>query len=243
MLALQEVRDVGAIAALLGPDFEVVASQHGGPRGQHLVLAWRTSRIRPTGPPTEHDAIAMGGRLRPALSAPFVLQPDGRPFTVMTVHLKARPQGAPIRASQWDHLTSAVDQLRETVADLVLVGDFNVTGGTSLGTATDERQALETKLTASNLTPIEVGACTSYWHGVRHDRWVEPARLDLAFAAGFANARPVASAGTHCRRNGCEPFADADLDPSFTGLSDHCPVVVDMIQNAGPADPAGPSRD
>lgn len=243
VLALQEVREPKTIATLLGPAFEVTASQRGGPRGQHLVLAWRTSRIRPSGPPTEHDAIALTGRLRPALSAAFVLRSSDRPFTVMTVHLKARPQGASVRRSQWDHLASAVDRLLETNTDLVLVGDFNVTGGTLLETASRERQALETKLAASNLTPIEVGACTSYWHGVRHDRWVEPARLDLAFAAGFVDARSVASAGTHCRRHRCEPFADPDIDPSFAGLSDHCPVVVDMIQNAASADPARPSRD
>lgn len=243
VLALQEVHDAEAIAMLLGPDFEVTASEHGGPRGQHLVIAWRTSRIRPTGPPTEHDAIALDGRLRPALSAPFVLRSSERRFTVMAVHLKARPQGASIRREQWDHLASAIDRLLEHDTDLVLLGDFNVTGDTLLGTASEERQALETKLAESNLTPIEVGACTSYWHGVRHDRWVEPARLDLAFAAGFADAHPVASAGTHCRRHRCEPFADADDDPSFAGLSDHCPVVVDMIQNAGQADPGRSSRD
>ena len=243
VLAFQEVRDVEALAALLRPDFEVTATRHGGPRGQHLALAWRTSRIRPTGPATEHEAIALGGRLRPALSAPFVLQSGGRPFNVMAVHLKARPAGASIRTTQWDHLTSVVERLLETNPDLVLVGDFNVTGGTLLGTPPDERLALETRLAESELTPIEVGACTSYWHGVRHDDWVEPARLDLAFAAGFADAHPVASVGTHCRRHRCEPFAGADVDPSFTGLSDHCPVVVDMIQNADPADPGRPFRD
>jgi len=247
VLALQEVRDVAAIAGLLRPAFEVTASQYGGPRGQHLVLAWRVARIRPAGAPVEHDAIALGGRLRPALSLRLTAQRWPRAFTVMAVHLKARPQGAPLRVKQWDRLSTAVERRldgdHDGPPDLLLVGDFNVTGGTPFGSAADERRALETRLSAARLTPVEVGACTSYWHGVRHDRWVEPARLDLVFAAGFADVRANAWVGTHCRRHRCGAFAEPNLDPSFAHLSDHCPVVVDMIQNAGVGDPRPRTRD
>ncbi len=152
-------------------------------------------------------------------------------ITVVTVHLKARPSGGGIRRTQWAHLAAFVGRLQEDGDRVVVLGDFNVTGGTG---PTDgpaaEADALARRLAHRGLAPVEVGPCTAYWQGVRYDDWLEPTRLDLAFVAGFGTARPPAGVGAHCRRHNCTAFSSSRRapDPAVQSMSDHCPVFVDL---------------
>lgn len=259
VVLLQEIHEPALLAReLLGPEFAWVASHDGGARSQHLVIAWRRNTLEPAGPPTEHGDVAIVPTLRPALSQPLrrressarsSAQASGDDVrTVATVHLKARPAGANLRIQQWERLAILGEQLADRGVAVLIAGDFNVTGGTPLADApdadavqpdpADERDQLERRLAQAGLQPVEVGPCTAYWHGVRHDAWMEPARLDLAFVtASEGRGRPIQGrVAAHCRTHGCTAFRDTptDPDPSLRGLSDHCPVIIDLPWPASP---------
>jgi len=235
VLALQEIRDPDELRALR-PGWHWIASEHGGSHGpQRLVVGWDPAQVDVTDP-IEHAELAMGGRIRPALSV-HVRAHDGPDFYVVVVHLKATRSGQPTRRQQWPQLRDLVtDRLAsgpDGEDDLLLLGDFNVAGGEDL-TPEAERADLAEALAPAGLKPwTSAGGCTAYWDGTRRDRWWEPSTLDLVWSTGFdelPEPQRRAEPGTHCAQHGCAPFSstEAHPDPDLHGISDHCPLVIDL---------------
>ncbi len=232
VLALQEVLEPPAAFALR-PDFHWHASRLGGRNGQHLLIGWDPTRVD-VGPPLEHEALTMDGSVRPALSAYLHAVAGGPDLHLVVVHLKATRHGLDIRREQWPRLTQALARQRSTAPhddDALVVGDFNVAGGPDLSTA-QELEALALALAPVGLAPWSTeGGCTAYWEGRRRDAWLEPSRLDLVWGAGLLEVDDRRTwPGTHCARHRCEPFAASEHhpDPDLHGISDHCPVVIDL---------------
>lgn len=230
VVAIQEVRDADALAALL-PEHEPALSQRGGARGQTLGVA--IGADAQASPIVEHAALELGGRVRPAVSSH--VRAAGLDFHLVVVHLKATPSGLDMRRLQWAALVDLVARLPLSGPgagdlDLVLVGDFNATGADGM-TATAERAALAGVLAGLGLRPIEpVDGCSAYWDGARRDAWLEPTLLDLAFVRGFAGADVTARALGACATHRCAPLrtTDAHPDPDIVGTSDHCPLLLEL---------------
>ena len=232
VLALQEILDPTALPELL-PGFRWHASTLGGRNDQHLAIGWDPSVVT-VDAFVEHDALTMGGKVRPALSAYIRPLDSGPDLHLVVVHLKATRDGHDIRREQWPLLVQAISTHRTTAPaddDLLVMGDFNTAGGPALSTA-DELDALSLALAPAGLSLWDTtGGCTAYWDGRRRDAWLEPSRLDLVWSAGLHEVPPESRRtwpGTHCERHRCQPFA-ATLhhpDPDAHGISDHCPVVI-----------------
>ncbi|HWB77005.1 MAG TPA: endonuclease/exonuclease/phosphatase family protein [Nannocystaceae bacterium] len=227
VLALQEIHDAHALAELL-PDRTILRSWGGGARGQHVGVAL-DERTRLLDAPIEHDALALGGRVRPAFSTQLAVD-GGLDFQIVVVHLKAAPEGAATRRIQWALLADAIARLRATSddPDLVLVGDFNTTGDDTKS-ADDERRELVDVLARIGLRAVEIeGGCSAYWDGERHDGWLEPALLDLAFVAGFEEYEWRATPLGACAAHGCSALRStaAHPDPQVAAMSDHCGVLL-----------------
>ena len=241
VLAAQEVLDPEALARAL-PGFRWQASRGGGRHGQRLVIGWDPDRVEHLAS-AEHDELSMDGHVRPALSAYLRDREGGLAFHLVVVHLKATRSGLPTRREQWPRLARVVTELAVTEPrdpDVLVVGDFNVAGGEELS-AERELEALGLALAPAGLEPWEsVGGCTAYWEGSRRDAWWEPSRLDLVWSAGFAELAPDrrrAWPSAHCSRHRCDPMhATAHHpDPDLQGISDHCPIVVDLsVRSGGP---------
>ncbi|MCX4244941.1 endonuclease/exonuclease/phosphatase family protein [Paraliomyxa miuraensis] len=231
VLALQEVLDPSALPELL-PGFRWHASAAGGRNGQHLVIGWDPERVD-VEQLIEHEALAMGGRVRPALSGHVEPHGSGADFHLVVVHLKATRSGHAVRREQWPRLASVVEDRVRTDGDVLVVGDFNVAGGPQ-HSADDELDALRHALAPTGLHLWETtGGCTAYWDGSRRDRWWEPSRLDLVWSAGLAHLpeqRHRAWSGAHCAHHACAPFSASEHhpDPDLHGISDHCPIVIDL---------------
>ena len=226
VLALQEIHDGDALAELL-PAHTIHLSHGGGARGQHVGVAL-DERTRLLDAPIEHDTLALGGRVRPALSTHVAT--GTLDFHLVVVHLKAAPEGAATRRIQWALLADAIARLRATSddPDLVVVGDFNTTGHDTQS-ADDARRALADVLARVGLRAVEIaGGCSAYWDGARHDGWLEPALLDLAFVAGFAEHDWSATPLGACAAHGCSALrsTEAHPDPQITAMSDHCGVLL-----------------
>lgn len=225
VFAVQEVLDHEALARLW-PDAVWSISARGGVRHQRLGAGTRDATIDRV---REHDAFAVGGRVRPAMS--MRVTTADRAFDLVVVHLKAKADGAPIRRLQWLALVDLVSQLlaSEGGGDLVVMGDFNTAG--VAGVATDEREMLTSVLAGLGLRAIETPpGCTAYWDGARRDAWLEPSTLDLVFVAGFADASISARAQGACAVHRCAPIRSSEdhPDPALHATSDHCPILLEI---------------
>lgn len=229
---LQEVVDASALSRIL-EGWEVHTSRFGGRGDQHVAIAFDPDRVEKLSGPLEHDEVSLDGRVRPALSVHLRHRGGGPDFWVVGVHLKAFPEGIDLRRTQWGALAGIVSELRRSDADVLVLGDFNVTGATG-GRPAEERAELDAALAGPGLRRVRnsVG-CTAYWDGSRRDGWKEASLLDLIYAAGFdesLSAGVRAYAAGLCARHDCAPFRStrAYPEPDFARVSDHCPVVIDL---------------
>lgn len=233
VIAVQEVRDPGALRALM-PGWGLALSEAGGRGGQRLGFLYDPSAVELVGAPREHAALAMGGLVRPGFSGYLRARGGGPDFHVVVVHLKSRAEGHGLRRAQWDALAEiVVNDVARGDADLVLLGDFNATGA-ERGREAQELADLDARFGAVGLRRVaSAGGCSAYWDGARRDAWHEPSLLDLVWVAGLREAGegPLeARALLHCARHHCAAFrsTEAHPEPDYADLSDHCPVVVDV---------------
>jgi endonuclease/exonuclease/phosphatase family metal-dependent hydrolase len=240
VLALQEINDPRAIAELL-PEFELLASNGGGRGHQKVAIAWRPDRVERIAGPIEHPELSLGGRVRPGLSA-YLRGREGPDLWLVVVHLKAMSDGIDQRRGQWNELVVIAEAAQRRPVgidppdlDLLIVGDFNSTGPTD-GTWSDEQRELATALAPAQLQRIPShDGCTAYYDGRRRDAWKEPSEIDLMWVRGLNESLDGATrlwTGTHCARRSCQPFRSTDAypEPDYEGLSDHCPVVLDLTR-------------
>lgn len=239
VVAAQEILDPDALRRTW-PHLRWEVSASGGRHGQHLAIGWDPAQVEVLGT-REHEAIGMDGHVRPGLSAYVRTSSGDLGFRLLVVHLKATRDGLELRRQQWPRLLdAALEHIGSDLDDDVLVvGDFNVAGGPETSSHAELEQ-LERALAPGGLVPWEsTGGCTAYWQGSRRDGWWEPSRLDLVWSRGFADLAPdrrIAWSGTHCARFGCGPIhaSDHHPDPDLHGISDHCPVVVDLPRHHEP---------
>jgi endonuclease/exonuclease/phosphatase family metal-dependent hydrolase len=159
---------------------------------------------------------------------------------IVGVHLKAKQDGLEARREQWALLRDLVQrQDREFPAEtnLLIAGDFNVTGGSAKPRALDrheEERELQALLAQVGLRPLALrGGCSAYWDGERRDAWREATQLDFVWVRGLdkwlepaTQALPMGP----CARHACAQARStkAKPDPDLEWISDHCPLVVDF---------------
>ena len=233
VLALQEVKDPQALAALL-PDWELRVSDKGGRGHQRLAIAWRPDRVTLLDS-EEHPQLSLDGRVRPGLSG-YLRGSDGGPdFHLLVVHLKAMPDSLALRREQWPRLLEIAAAMRERDSDLLIVGDFNSTGPPGGKPALEHRE-LDLALAPAGLRRLACATgCTAYYDGQRRDSWKEPSEIDLMWVRDMAESLTQDAkvhAGTHCAKSRCRDFRSTDAYPvrDYEKVSDHCPVIVDLVR-------------
>lgn len=239
VLALQEVKDPEALAALL-PGWEIALSRAGGRGRQRLGVAVRPDRVALLDS-AEHPQLSLDGRVRPAFSAYLRGRERGPDFWLVVVHLKAMPDGIDQRRKQWPMLAAlARDHLVHGPGagdhDLLIMGDFNTTGPAGAGARGPviEQAELAEVLAGAGLRRLRnAGGCTAYYDGQRRDAWQEPSEIDLMWIRDLAeSATPNTEvrSGTHCAEERCRDFRSTDAYPvrDYEFVSDHCPVVLDL---------------
>ncbi len=230
VIAVQEVHDAEALRALM-PGWELHLSQSGGRGGQRVGFLYDPQVVELLGAPREHKELTMGGGVRPGFSGRLRPRAGGADFSLLVVHLKARAEGHDLRRKQWVTLAQVAEELQREDPDLVVAGDFNVTGPPG-GVPEDELGALDQSLGAVGLSRVRNSAgCSAYWDGPRRDAWQVPSLLDLVWVAGLTGAQELeARSLLHCARHHCKTFRSTAKYPErdYADLSDHCPVVVDL---------------
>nr|WP_255216312.1 endonuclease/exonuclease/phosphatase family protein [Pseudenhygromyxa sp. WMMC2535] len=246
VLALQEVKDPKALAALL-PGWRVAVSERGGSGHQRVAVAWRPERIEGLGEAIEHAELSLGGRVRPGLSMYLRGRGGGPDFWLTVVHLKAMPTGIDQRREQWPTLVALSEALAKRPIpagagdgrggdrdrDQIVLGDFNSTGAPGAGPGEEHRE-LDAALAAAGLRRIEnAGGCSAYYDGQRRDAWKEPSEIDLVWVRELGESLGLGARvhpGTHCAAHGCRDFRSTEAYPvrDYESVSDHCPVILDL---------------
>lgn len=241
LYGLQEINDIRRFQPILRRacgerSMDVRYSSSGGRHGQHLAIAWDTTRLELIGVPIEVDGLVLEPGMRPAFACYFrSLRPGGVDFTLVVVHLESGPQNFANRRRQnrvlatW--LERWVDEVRDP--DVIVLGDFN-TVGSPRGGLEGELQSVDAILGRVGLERLfNPLGCTSYWEGGgERDGVHEPSLLDHVFVGGFgfdAVTRPL-EAWLHCARWRCSELISraGEEDGTFWDVSDHCPLTFEI---------------
>lgn len=210
-------------------DCEPVAAQHVG-------LLWNEKRVKaqdfevfgelnPLASPCQNH-------LRPGLGARFLF-PRGLDLQVVAVHLKSggEPRARELRARSLERLPAVLEAVtrRHGDGDLLVLGDFNTMGCSSCSPALDgkaERDELAVRLNRASpplsVLPTKPG-CSHYFSG-------KAGLLDLMVAPRAMRelgAAEVTASGL-CGELACAPLPAA-APAAQRDLSDHCPIVVDLL--------------
>ncbi len=225
VFCFQEVTEPEALGRVL-PGYVLEASALGGAHRQHLVIA-RRPHVR-AGPAHTDDCTALHPGLRPVLTQ--TVQLGGQAWSLAVVHLKAGPAGYDVRRVQRRALLQRLAQLGKP---RMVVGDFNTTGSRRGGMDAEIASLAADFETVGLHRTTGVIPCTAYWEGGRFDRFKQPSTLDHVFADGAGAGAPALrlAPGAHCARLDCGPLSSSaaypDLD--YERVSDHCPMVVDVL--------------
>ncbi|MEL6348369.1 MAG: hypothetical protein AAFV53_34985 [Myxococcota bacterium] len=214
-VALQEITQPERLAAQaresLGPHWRFAWTNVGS--RQRVGVLYDGSRLQVIDEIVHRETLLHRGA-KPAYEV--VVQPigGGAPLHLITVHLKARDSGQPIRAKQLAALRPILKQRMEEGKRVVLMGDLNSTGEA-------DRRLLDTLARDAEMSWGSRGLpCTSYW--ARKDGCLGFA---LDHVISWAAPRAV-DVGGACESDGCRP---GEQCPIYYGeISDHCPVIVDL---------------
>lgn len=234
IMAFQEIINAPLFERLLAdflPNHRVIMTECGGTADQKIALAYNEKVFR-LERYEEEWRVALSTRcnfgLRPALVTWLRHKPTRKKIAVVIVHLKAGSgdRNRATRKEQHEVLKSVLDDIHSNHADeVVVLGDFNTT---SFFEQTPGAAQFESFLDANKLTntTAKVG-CTSFWQGDRSDGQMWPSHLDHILHRGSAritNQKTLA----HCNISRCSPTPQEQLGDSFSGVSDHCPIQVQV---------------
>lgn len=225
VLCLQEVLDPPALRPLL-PGYTLEASESGGAHGQRLVIARRASI--PARAAFTDASTALNPGLRPTLVQSIEMREQR--WSVVVVHLKATPAGHPVREAQRRSLLGLLQGLPRP---RLVVGDFNTTGARGGAPASEITSMCEEFSAVGLHRVVPTLPCTAYWEGARFDRFAEPSVLDHVFVERAAPAAPAVQVapGLQCSRSRCTPVSSTPAYPDLDleRVSDHCPLIIDVL--------------
>ena len=242
VLALSEVKALPRARAALDSVLRRVEALRGGSyrsaidpcppeSGQHVAVVWNAARVRndalqlygelnPHGSPCE-------GQLRPGFGGYFRF-PGGLDLEIVSVHLKSgtEERDLNLRRRSWRALAE-VSKRAESARrddDLIVIGDFNAMGCDDCRVKADaERRELSLLDPAFALLDVSPGC--SHYHRRRGGL------LDLALVRRGMRELPAAakvSAVGYCAETRCRALGD-DEPAARSALSDHCPIVLDLV--------------
>jgi endonuclease/exonuclease/phosphatase family metal-dependent hydrolase len=214
IVAVQEITDTvifeRAMHAKLGADWQFTFLDTGSVLDHHIGVAFdrRAFRLVTT---RVHDSTSLGGRFKPVFDVELADNRDRR-IRVLVLHFKAGGENQPIRTRQHGALRRIVADVKKAGAPVVVLGDFNATGEADR----EDLARAELRWLTRDLE------CTAFW---ARDDGCPRSRLDHVLST--QDAHEVRAAGG-CARHGC---GWQDSCPLYAAeVSDHCPVVVDILR-------------
>lgn len=246
LVAVQEVRDEAALAALLadvnarsqrsgsgaGRVYSYVLAESGGNGGLYVGYVYDTLAVELSSVRTMWR-LQMTEDLRPGLAARVKSLRGGLDFGVIVMHTDSgvRDRDYQNRLRFLDSLSAVLPDFVASDADVIVLGDLNTMGREADGevtavTARQEIADLDRKLEAIGMRRLQNEPdCTEYYRG----RGATLDHIVVALATREAPPDLVAEVRGYCGELKCAPLDPEDMPLDYQVASDHCPVVVDLI--------------
>lgn len=247
IVAVQEIVDPGAVPELLrrvndrlvrratdGPPrrYRHVLAESGGGGGLFVGYIYDESSVRLTRVETL-ARLQMTPDLRPALLARVESLRGGLDLLIVTAHTDSgtKLRDYANRMGFLDALALELETLRAEEADVVVLGDLNTMGhfaeaGRRRVTGEEELAILDREAREMGLTRLAPApACSEYYRG-------RGSLLDHILVASPMRevpARAVARVLGYCAEAACRPLDPGSMPHDFRRVSDHCPVVIDLL--------------
>lgn len=249
VLALQEIRTtptaqtawnsvIKDLNEYTGGNWQKILNGCGSPNSQHLGFLYNADKITPKNKQevwqfngaSDDASEPCAGNLRPGYRA-FFESPDGFDFYAISVHLDSGIKDRDIsnRRTAAERIDQVTEDIKNIDGDIIILGDFNTMGTGSEESAREEIEELKAKAKQEEpgFTLVEFQpSCSHYFnknpglldHILVSDSTIEDGELKIA----------QASVQGYCALNKCESI-DQDMPSSYQKLSDHCPVLIDFI--------------
>jgi endonuclease/exonuclease/phosphatase family metal-dependent hydrolase len=233
VVAVQEIRRPDRLEQLardLGGwrrSYRAVSSSCAGRQGMHVGFLYDARRVTLKGTREFRELLPDEGGCsegdRPGFLAVF--EAGGQEVHALVVHLKSGGDDEEFRQrrQQIERLNRLTGMLRAQGAKrILLLGDMNTTG--YLDNERGERDLVEGLARENGLTVATGGLrCTEYYRKDRRN--VIPSLLDHALVSGAALVPSSTEVHEHCAELRCAPHRADSMPPSYTDVSDHCPVT------------------
>jgi endonuclease/exonuclease/phosphatase family metal-dependent hydrolase len=251
LIAIQEIRDRTLFESLLDNvnsestrrsqvmgtrerSYDAVFGNSGGAGGQFVGLIFDTNAVQLSNV-ANLTSLQMTSGLRPGLLARVTSLRGGLDFRIIANHTDAG-----VTFSDHEHrqqfLTALGDELQDRNdqdADFIVTGDLNTQGRNASGA--NPRIPSEEELTELDQQTWDMGlrrvpvhpSCSHYFEG-------SPGLLDHFLPTISMRELPangVARVFGYCALLGCQPQGSSfnQMPSDFQNASDHCPVVLDLI--------------
>ena len=250
LIAVQEIADSSALASMLDQvnsllarqaresgqgssrhyDYELAES--GGHGGQFVGYVYDENSVELSDVKTL-KSLQMTPDLRPGLFARVKSKRGGLDFQVIVMHTDSgtRDRDYQNRVRFLDSLGVELGERRAADADVIVLGDLNTMGrlaedglgrvGWDEEIANLDRRAAEMGLSRLPNSP----SCTEYYRG--RGSFLDHILVSTAMAE--APAGSVARVFGYCAEADCQPIDQENMPYDYVHVSDHCPVVIDLI--------------
>ena len=250
LIAVQEIADSRALASMLDQvnsrfarqaresgqgssrryDYELAES--GGHGGQFVGYVYDENAVELSDVKTL-TSLQMTPDLRPGLFARVKSKRGGLDFQVIVMHTDSgtRDRDYQNRVRFLDSLGVELVERRAADADVIVLGDLNTMGrlaedglarvGWDEEVANLDRRAGEMGLSRLPNSP----SCTEYYRG----RGSFLDHILVSTAMTEAPTGSVARVFGYCAEADCQPIDQENMPYDYVHVSDHCPVVIDLI--------------
>lgn len=249
LIAVQEIADADSLGAMLGrvnAELARRASQSGdaprryafrladsgGHGGQYVGYIYDEKAVALSGVETL-TSLQMTPDLRPGLFARVKSKIGGLDFQIIVMHTDSgtKDRDYQNRLRFLDSLAAGLPDRMRVDADFIVLGDLNTMGrladdGLSGVSAADEIENLDARARGMGLRRLSNSpACTEYYQG----RGTILDHILVSDGMAEAGSDPRARVLGYCGENACRRLDRDDMPYDYTHVSDHCPVVIDLI--------------
>ena len=211
-------------------DFRLTATGGGG--GQFVGIIFDRNAAQLISP-QDLTSLRMSPGLRPALHATVRSRRGGLDFQIIANHTDSGRNAGDYQNRQdfSAALATEIDNRASADADYVVLGDLNTmgrssSGGVTLIQAEQELAIMDRALWEMGLRRLPAEPpCSEYFQ--QEGGLLDHIIVSVAMREVPVNA--IARVFGYCRLLQCRPYDPAAEPRDFTTASDHCPVVVDLI--------------
>jgi endonuclease/exonuclease/phosphatase family metal-dependent hydrolase len=227
----QEIVDTQGFRELIRRNFKnkrILISSCGGFAKQKLALVYDTRKysfVKSSEDTSFSKEVNCNRGVRPLFKVQLKSKETRKNFWALLVHLKAGATKRDIefRKKQILLLSKTLKNMKR----YIILGDFNTTK-----INTNEGKYFSDFINSHNLvSSSDTVRCSSFWSGGLRDGLYYPSKLDHILVSKDLNNlydNAFFTTYSHCKKVSCRVSTAAELGDTYTNVSDHCPIKLEL---------------